>query len=413
MCPSARVASVVTVTTSAAPSPFTETTGPARHAAFAELAATGPVQKVVLFTGVPVWVVTGYAEARELLAHPSLVKAGGGPHMDAMPADLNAAINTHLLSTNPPDHTRLRRLVTAAFTHRRVEAMAPRIQEITDALLDEMAAAGAGGRPVDLVEAFGFPLPITVITELLGIPPGDRAEFRRWSQIVVNGDVHPAEVYIDAARSVVDYLRELLADKRAAPADDLLSALIAVHTDGDRLSEDELTSMVFLLLVAGHETTVNLIVSGTHALLRHPDQLTLLRAEPERMPAAVEELLRYDGPVQVAIPAVAAAPIEVGGVTIPAGDVVLPALLAANRDPARFDEADRLDITRPASSHLAFGHGLHHCLGAPLARLEGRIALGTLLARFPGLRLADPDTEPARDPGLLVNGLVALPVVLG
>jgi cytochrome P450 len=401
------------VTTETAPSPFTETSGPARHAAFAELAGTGPVQKVTLFTGVPAWVVTGYAEVRELLAHPALVKTIGGPHVDEMPPDLVAAIDTHLLSTNPPDHTRLRRLVTAAFTTRRVEALAPRVQEIADGLLDDLAAAGGGGRPVDLVDGFGFPLPITVITELLGIPPGDRAEFRRWSSITVNGAVHPPEVYVDAARSMVGYVRELVAAKRTDPGDDLLSALIAVHEGGDRLSEDELTSMVFLLLVAGHETTVNLIVSGTYALLRHPEQMALLRAEPERMPAAGEELLRYDGPVQVTIPAVAAAPIEVCGVTIPAGDVVVPALLAANRDPARFAEPARLDVTRAPNPHMAFGHGLHHCLGAPLARLEGRIALGTLLARFPGLRLADPGAEPARNPGLLMNGLVALPVVLG
>jgi cytochrome P450 len=399
--------------TSATPSPFTETTGPARHAAFAELAGAAPVQKVVLFSGVPAWVVTGYAESRALLAHPALVKTvGGGPHMDVMPPELNAAMNTHLLGTNPPDHTRLRRLVTAAFTVRRVEALAPRVQEIADDLLDAMAAAGADGRPVDLVDGFGFPLPITVITELLGIPPGDRADFRRWSSVAVNGTVHPPDVYVDASRNIVGYVRELITAKRADPGDDLLSALIAVHEDGDRLSRDELTSMVFLLLVAGHETTVNLIVSGTHALLRHPDQLALLRAEPERLPAAVEELLRYDGPLQVTVPSVTAAPIEVGGVTIPAGEVVLPALLAANRDPARFPEPDRLDITRPSNPHIAFGHGLHHCLGAPLARLEGRIALGALLARFPGLRLADPATEPARNPGLILNGLVALPVVL-
>jgi cytochrome P450 len=400
------------VTAQTAPSPFTETTGSARHAAFAQLAATGPVQQVVLFTGVPAWIVTGYAEVRELLAHPALVKIeGGGPHMDAMPPDLQAAMNTHLLGTNPPDHTRLRRLVTAAFTARRVEALAPRIQEITDGLLDDLAADGAGGRPVDLVEGFGYPLPITVITELLGIPPGDRADFRRWSSITANGTVYPPEVYVEAARSMVRYVRDLIVAKRAEPRDDLLSALIAVHEGGDRLSRDELTSMVFLLLVAGHETTVNLVVNGTSALLRHPEQLALLRAEPERLPGAVEELLRYDGPVQVTIPSVAAAPIEVGAVTIPAGEVVIPALLAADRDPARFPEPDRLDVTRAPTSHLAFGHGLHHCLGAPLARLEGRIAIGSLLARFPRLRLADP-ADPARNPSLLMNGLVALPVVL-
>jgi cytochrome P450 len=401
------------MTTEPAPSPFTETTGPARHTAFAKLAASGPVQQIPLFGGEQAWIATGYAEARELLAHPAVVKTeSGGPHMDAMPDELNAAMNTHLLGTNPPDHTRLRRLVAAAFTVRRVEALTPRVQEIANDLLDELAAAGVDGAPVDLVAGYGFPLPMTVITELLGIPPGDRSDFRRWSSITVNGTVHPPETYVAAARDMVGYVRELIAAKRAEPRDDLLSALIAVHEDGDRLSQDELTSMVFLLLVAGHETTVNLIVNGTLALLRHPDQVQLLRAEPDRLPAAVEELLRYDGPVQVTVPSVAAAPVEVGGVRIPAGETVLPALLPANRDAARFSYPDRLDITRVPNPHMAFGHGLHHCLGAPLARLEGRIAIGSLLARFPGLRLADPAAEPSRNPGLLMNGLVELPVVL-
>jgi cytochrome P450 len=401
----------MTAHTAPIPSPFTETTGAARHASFAELAATGPVQRVMLFTGVPAWVVTGYAEARELLAHPAVVKRrGGGPHSNALPADVDAAMNQHLLSTNPPDHTRLRRLVSAAFTQRRSEALAPRVQQITDDLLDDLAAAGDG--PVDLVAAFGYPLPITVISELVGVPQRRRDDFRRWSQIAVSGSVHPPETFVAAATELVGYIRELVAEKRAAPADDLLSDLIAVRERGDRLTEDELSSMVFLLLVAGHETTVNLICSGAHALLTHPDQLRLLRAEPERLPLAVEELLRYDGPLQVTIPSVAAADIPIGDVVIPAGEVVLPALLAANRDPGRFDGATGLDITRAPAPHLAFGHGVHHCLGAPLARLEGRIALGSLIARFPRLRLAQPAAEPARNPGLLMNGLVELPVLL-
>lgn len=394
------------------PSPFTETTGPARHLAFRELAASGPVRHVMLFTGVPAWVVTGYAEARELLAHPAVVKTAGGPHMDSTPPDVQAAMQTHLLGANPPDHTRLRKLVSAAFTQRRIEALTPRIQEITDRLLDDLAAAGAGGEPVDLVGRFGYPLPITVITELLGVPTAHQGDFRHWSSITVNGAVHPAETYIAAATEMVAYVRTLIAEKRAEPGDDLLSGLVTARDGSDRLSEDELTSMVFLLLVAGHETTVNLLCNGTYALLTHPDQLALLRAEPERLPAAVEELLRFDGPLQVPIPSVTAAPVEVAGVTIPAGEVVLPALLAANRDPDRYDDADRLDITRSSTQHLAFGHGLHHCLGAPLARLEGRIGIGSLLARFPGLRLADPGAEPARSPALLMNALVELPVVV-
>ncbi len=200
------------------------------------------------------------------------------------------------------------------------------------------------------------------------------------------------------------------------PADDLLSALVAVHDDdGDRLTQDELTSMVYLLLLAGHETTVNLIGNGVRALLTHPDQLALLRAEPQRIGAAVEELLRFDGPLQSAIPMLAVAPVEIGDVTVPAGEVVVISLLAANRDPARLPDADRLDVTRPDTSqrgHLAFGHGIHHCLGAPLARLEARIALGAVIARYPRLRLALPAAELVRTPGLLMNGLVELPVRL-
>ncbi len=400
------------------PSPFTETTGHARHAAVAELTATGPVQHVTLFNNVPAWVITGYAEARELLAHPDVVKTAGSParpapYGSAIPDDIAAAMEQHMLSMNPPDHTRLRRLVSAAFTRRRIDGLEPRIREITEALLDDLAVAGVDGQPVDLVAGFSYPLPITVITELLGVPARQRDDFRAWSAVLVNVSAYPTEIYAGAAREMVSYVRELIADKRATPADDLLSDLIGVRDGGDRLSEDELSSMVVLLLVAGHETTVNLISLGMHALLTHPDQLRLLRAEPERLPAAVEELLRYDGPLQATIAVVTKEPVRVGGVTIPAGEVVLPILLAANRDPDRFDEPDRLDVTRTAASHLAFGHGIHHCLGAPLARLEGRIAIGSLIGRFPHLRLADPASEPARSPGMLMNALTELPVVLG
>lgn len=393
-------------------SPFTATTGSARHGAAAALAARGPVQRGTLFTGLPVWFVTGYAEVRELLAHPDLRKdAGRGPHTEALPPEVVPAMYRHLLTVNPPDHTRLRRLVSAAFTVRRTEALAPRIQEIVDDLLDELAAAGPG--PVDLVAGFAHPLPLTVITELLGVPKEGRDDFRRWSAIVVNGSVQPAPVYVRAATEMAGYIEELIAQKRAEPGEDLLSDLVAVRDGGDRLSGPELSSMVFLLLTAGHETTVNLIAAGTYALLTHPDQLALLRADPARLPAAVNELLRFDPPLISAVPSVTAAPIELAGVTIPAGEVVMPLLLAANRDPSRFAEPDRLDVTRDAAAHLAFGHGIHHCMGAPLARLEGAIALGSLLARFPGLRLAAEQDEPVRNPAAVMNGLVALPVLLG
>ncbi|GAA1536548.1 cytochrome P450 [Actinomadura kijaniata] len=395
-------------------SPFVEAAPSARHAAFAELAAAGPVRRVTLFTGVPVWLITGYAEAREALAHPDVIKGkgGDGPHRDAVPADLAAAMDQHLLGADPPDHTRLRRLVSSAFTRRRIDGLEPGIRRVVDRLLDDVAAAGEHGAPVDLLAAFGLPLPLTVISELLGVPEERRRDFQEWTTVAINGSVHPAETFVAAATSLIEYIRELVGHKRADPADDLISGLVAARADGDRLSEDELTSMVFLLLVAGYETTAHLICGGLQALLTHPDQLDLLRGDPERWPAAIEELLRFNGPAQVSIPYRTAAPVRIGDVTIPAGEVVLPALLAADRDPRRFPDPERLDITRPSPSHLAFGHGIHHCLGAPLARLEARIALGALVDRFPELRLAVPPEELTVQASMLINGLTTLPVTV-
>jgi cytochrome P450 len=390
--------------------PFIETSGVVRHQGFAELAADGPLRHLMLFTGVPVWLVTGYAETRELLAHPDVVRSPlDGPHRDDIEEELISRTERHMLGANPPDHTRLRKLVTAAFTRRRIEALEPRIREIAAGLLDEMAAAGS---PVDLVNAYSYPLPITVICELIGIPPVRREDFRRWSSVFVNATMHTAEEYVEATTLMLGFVHELIEQKRTAPADDLLSGLIAARDGGDRLSEDELTSMIFLLLAAGHETTVSLITNGVHALLRHPDQLALLRAEPDRLPAAVEELLRYDGPLQAAIPYIAQAPIDIAGSRIGAGEVIVFALIPANRDGRKIDRPDELDITRTENAHLAFGHGIHHCLGAPLARLEGRIALGMLFERFPALRLAEPDRDPVRTPGLLMNAIRELPVLL-
>ncbi len=391
--------------------PFAVTDGPQRHARYAELAAAGPVHRIVLPTGEPAWLITGYEEARQALHDPRLVKSDATQAnlgRDLLPPDVFAAKNHQMLNHNPPDHTRLRRLVTAAFTRRRIEQLAPRIQQITDELLDAMAAA----TQVDLIDAFAYPLPLTVICELLGVPADRRTEFHTWSPIMVTGVLAGPDVFVAAATAMVSYLRELIEAKRAAPTDDLLSALVAVRDGEDRLSEDELTSMVFLLLVAGHETTVNLIGNGVLALLTHPEQLALLRTQPDRLPAAVEELLRFDGPLQVASFRLTAEPVDIGGITIPAGEIIVPGLLAANRDPACTAQPDALDITRTDNPHLAFGHGIHHCLGAPLARLEGRIALGTLLTRFPRLRLAVPAEQLTWRPSVLINGLAALPVVM-
>jgi cytochrome P450 len=390
--------------------PFTATGSGDRHAIYDRLAARAPVHRVPLPGGPEAWLVTGYQAARAALADPRLAKGGpgNGPFGGQLDPEIAAAMDHHLLALDPPDHTRLRKLVAAAFTRRRSEQLAPRIQDVTDTLITEFA----GRDRVDLIAAFAYPLPITEICELLGIPDADRAAFRGWTAPLVAGGLAGFEAYSAAATALVGYLHELLARKRREPADDLLSALVAVRDGTDALTENELTSMVFLLLVAGHETTVNLIGNGALALLEHPEQLAALRARPERIGAVVEELLRYDGPLQSAIPLVAAAPTDIAGVAIPAGEVVVVSLLAANRDPARGADAGRLDLTRPDTPHLAFGHGIHHCLGAPLARIEGRIALGTVFGRFPHLRLAVGVDELTRSPGLLMNGLTALPVVL-
>jgi cytochrome P450 len=349
---------------------------------------------------------------RDVLADPRVVKEPGlvaGPFVDELPPGVAAGLFRHMLNANPPDHGRLRRLVAAAFTRRRTDALAPRIQQLTDALLDTAAAVDG---PVDLVDALAAPLPVRVIGDLLGVPEADFPRFRAWTRPLVTGVLAGCDAYVDAAVGMLDLLRELVAWRRAEPGDDLLSALVAARDAGDRLDEDELTSAAFLLLAAGHETTVNLIANGVHALLTHPDQLALLRARPELLPAAVEEVLRHDGPVHVTLPYVTTAPVPVGDVTIPAGEIILAGLTAAGRDPARSTDPQRLDLRRADGGHVAFGHGIHHCLGAPLGRLEGRIAIGSLLARFPHVRLAVPSHGLVRTPGLLMNGFAALPVLL-
>jgi cytochrome P450 len=401
---------------SAADALFTAPSDAARRAALATLAAVGPVVRVPLPGGASGWLVTGYAEVREVLTHPRVLKQRGlfaGPFVEDLPPGVAAGLFRHMLNENPPDHGRTRRLVAAAFTRRRVDALAPRIQQLTDVLLDQVDATVRADEPVDLVDALAAPLPVRVIGDLLGVPEESFPRFRAWTRPLVTGVLAGREAYVDAAVGMLDLLRDLVAQRRAAPRDDPLSALVAARDAGDRLDEDELTSTGFLLLAAGHETTVNLIANGVHALLARPDQLALLRARPELLPGAVEELLRHDGPVHVTMPYRTSAPVRIGAVTVPAEEIVLPCLTAAGRDPARFSVPERLDVARTDGGHVAFGHGIHHCLGAPLARLEGRIALGTLLARFPHLRPAVPADALVRTPGLLMNGFAALPVLLG
>jgi cytochrome P450 len=314
-----------------------------------------------------------------------------------------------MLTRDPPDHTRLRRLVNKAFTPRRTDALRPRIADITAALLDAMEDAGPD---VDLLESLAFPLPVTVICEMLGIPPDDRENFREWTQILIGTPGVAEDVFTAASTAMFEYILRLLAGKRAAPADDLLSALIQARDEDDRLDESELLSNVFLLLVAGHDTTVNLIGTGTLALLTHPAELARLRDDPALLPQAVEELLRFASPVNHATYRFASQDVPIGGTVIPRGDLVLIALSSANHDPGQFPQPDTLDLSRDPSGHVAFGHGIHYCVGAPLARIEGQIAFGALLERFPGIELAVPPESLRFRPGTLIRGLESLPVNL-
>nr|WP_016698091.1 cytochrome P450 [Actinoalloteichus spitiensis] len=311
-----------------------------------------------------------------------------------------------MLATDPPDHTRLRSLARAAFTPAAVERLRPRILAIAEELAGSM---GAESGPVDLVERFALPLPVTVICELLAVPAADRAALAGWSsRLFLAGQ---PEVIDEASHQLADYLSDLVARRRREPGEDLLSELIAARDAGDRLSEDELVSLAALLLIAGHETTTNLLGTAVLSLLTHPEQLAWLRADLGRLPSAVEELLRHDGPVNVATFRFTTEPVRLAGVDLPADAVVLVSLGAADRDPARFPDPDRLDLRRRSAGHLAFGHGIHYCLGAPLARAEAEIGLGVLLRRFPGLRLAEAPEEVSWRRSRLMRGPESLFVV--
>ncbi|MET9631974.1 cytochrome P450 [Lentzea sp. NPDC006480] len=377
--------------------------------------AEGPVREVRLPRGLKVWLVTRYDEAKIALTDPRVSKnILEGGHLMAVHAsgeyerrEIEPTLAVHMLNMDPPGHTRLRKLVTKAFTARRIELMRPRVQEIAAELIAKLN----DGDEVDLLEAFAFPLPITVICELLGIPIDNRDDFREWSNQLLSFGT-PEQVQAAAASMAGFLYQHVMAIAEAEPNDTFFSALVHADDSGDRLNTEELVSMAFLLLVAGHETTVNLIGNAVLALLRNPDQLQILKDRPELIPASTEEFLRLEGPVNLATFRYTKEAIELGGVTIPENEIVLVSLIAANRDPERYENADQLDVTRSAQGHVAFGHGLHFCLGAPLARLEFDVALTQLLARFPNLQLAaEPDTLVWRD-STLIRGLHTLPVRL-
>jgi len=386
--------------------------------AFYELLRTErPVTQAQVLAEPPFWLVTRYEDVRTGLADPRLVKdtarvVAALRELYGTVPDTGVDLHDHMLNSDPPKHTRLRKLVTKAFTARAIAGLRPRIEALAVELVEAFAARLAAGEPsVDLIDAVAFPLPMTVICEILGIPDDHRGEFREWTHGVLS-PTSPQQ-YTAASAAMRDYLVGLVADKRARPGGDILSAVVAPDENGDRLSDVEATGMASLLLVAGHETTVNLIGNGVLTLLRNPGQWERLRAAPALLPDAVDELLRLDSPVNVATIRFTAEPLTIGGTTIPAGETVLLAIGSANRDPEVFERPDELDLERPRGAGLAFGHGIHYCLGAALARLEGEIAFRTLLDRLPTLALAvDPD-DLSWQQSLLIRGLERLPVRVG
>ncbi|RLL70350.1 cytochrome P450 [Streptomyces sp. Z26] len=406
---------------------------------YAWLREHAPVHRTQLPSGVEAWLVTRYADARQALAEPRLSKDPGrhseraahGRGRVGIPGERGANLMTHLLNIDPPDHTRLRRLVAKAFTPRRVAEFEPRVRELADRLVDGIVArrdtARAEGEPVppggpvpvrheaDLIHEFAFPLPIHAICDMLGVPAEDQDDFRDWAGMMIRHGGGPRGGVGRAVKKMRGYLAELIHRKRLDPGDDLISDLIRASDHGEHLTENEAAAMAFILLFAGFETTVNLIGNGTYALLRHPAQRALLHDAVDRgdaafVAAAVEELLRYDGPVELATWRFATEPLELGGRRIAAGEPVLVVLASADRDPAKFARPDVLDLERRDNQHLGYGHGIHYCLGAPLARLEGRIALATLLRRLPDLQLAVEPEELRWRGGLIMRGLRTLPV---
>ncbi|MFB7546806.1 cytochrome P450 [Streptomyces sp. NPDC056154] len=359
--------------------------------------------RVQMEYGEPAWLVTRYADARLVLGDQRFSRAEGITHDE--PRQSEGRRDSGILSMDPPDHTRLRSLVAKAFTVRQIEKLRPQVKELTASLLDDLEAAGP---PADLVDLYALPLPVAVICRMLGVPTEDRPLFRVWSDAALSTTSLTAAEFDASREELRAYMAELIAQHRRSPQDDLMTALIEARDGGDRLSELELVDLCVGILVAGHETTASQIPNFVLTLLDHPGQLARLRAEPELVPNAVEELLRFvplgSGAGQ---PRYATEDIEVGGTLVRAGSPVLVATGAANRDALRFTAPGVLDITREGNQHLGFGHGVHHCLGAPLARLELQEALIALITRFPGLRLAGDVTWKSE---MLVRGPRVMPV---
>ena len=374
---------------------------------YARLRVDAPVYRIRAPLGLVAWLVTRYEDVLSVLKDERFSNNWPARMPDLL-RRLTRPILRHMMTMDPPDHTRLRTLVNKAFTPRRIEGLRERIENVCAELLD--AAAVNGG--MDLVRGYALPLPLTIIAEMLGIPPQDRRRFQSYAKRIVDnfGSVPALPRFLANTWLLKRHLRQLFAQRRADPQDDMLTALVQAEEAGDRLSEDELLAMVTLILAAGYETTVNLIANGSLALLQHPQQLHHLRQNPELAETAVEELLRYTSPLEVAGPRIAREELTLRSVTIARGEAVMGVLASANHDESQFRDPENLDITREPNKHVAFGFGAHFCLGAPLARLEGQIALTTLFRRFPNLRLAQPPESLRWRKVVFFRGLEKLPV---
>jgi cytochrome P450 len=384
---------------------------------YARLRAEAPVYRVRVPPGETAWLFTRYDDVAMVLNDERFIKnrynavkwEQEGWARKLMRLKWLRWLQRSMLHLDPPDHTRLRALVNKAFTPRLIERMRERIQGVADELLDHVQDRGR----MDLIRDYAVPIPTTIIAEMLGVPVEDRHKFRRWSRSLFVTSTWELLQAVPSILAIFHYVRQIIKKRRANPRDDLVSALALAEQAGDRLTEEEVLAMVVLLLVAGHETTINLIGNGALALLEHPDQMEKLRNEPALIKSAVEELLRYASPVEMATERYARADVTIAGVAIRRGEMVLPVLASANRDERQFPNADVLDLSREPNKHLSFGLGTHFCLGASLARLEGQIALSTLLRRAADLRLAVTTSALRWRPGFITRGLEALPVAFG
>jgi cytochrome P450 len=365
-----------------------------------------PVAQGELPDGSTAWLVGGYEQVRRVFTDRRFSRAlAAAPARSLQGFELSATES--IIAMDPPEHTRLRKLVASAFTARRVEALRPRVAAIVDELI---GAFTARPQPADLMTSFSGPLPVRVICELLGVPIADMAKFRTWSATLIGDWEQDSGEILTALAELYEYFAELITTRRARPGDDLLTALIAARDSGDRLSEAELTNLACTILVAGYETTANHISLSLLALLDHPAEMARLAADPRLIPGAVEELVRYVRIGVLPLARVTTEDVELGGVSVPAGEVILPIIQAANRDASVFSEPDRFDVSRAPASHLGFGSGAHYCLGAQLARVELQEALRGLVTRLPGLTLAVPAADLRFKPGMAIHNLRSLPI---